>query len=405
MRAIGQLFIITLISIVVLEVICGAFYTMQNGEHRPAWFGGKPLETTKFKDDYDFDTVAIWTNRPTPRSEGLYAKEPISLPSKAADEYRVFIIGGSTTVNIRKPLGDRLSDHIERGLGSINGKRARVYNFGVPSYTTFTALSLLAGKLTGLQPDMIIAYDGVNDAHYGALARDDVWRDNWTDTAEGYRRRFSADINLQQTVRQRVVNLLQGVSYAMYFANEMTSGRVARAARSTDDYSPNEFAKWYASIREAGCDAPVESAKPYPGLSETAKARPEAAAAYARNVQTMQAATEAAGAKFVHVLQPTALNKRKLFPCENYSLRYNEAAYKNFKSEMSRQYDLLSASVGTVAAKQNSGIYLDLAKFTDEIDQYLYDDWHHEFTTGKLTEIVGAKIAAAILEKKKAQQP
>ncbi|QWG17062.1 SGNH/GDSL hydrolase family protein [Bradyrhizobium sediminis] len=400
MRAFGTAVLIVLISIFMLEAICGLAYTMTHGRHKPPILGGPPLETPKYKDDYDFDTVAIWTNLEVPRTEGLYAREKIAMPPKDGD-YWVFLVGGSTVADVRKPLGDRLSDHIERGLGTIDGRKVRVFNFGVPAYSTFNALSLLAGKLTGLKPDMVIAYDGVNDAHNGALTPPEIWRDNYSETAENFRKRYTVDINLQQSVMERFTSLLHGGSYAMFFATEITQGAAVRAARDPDKFHPNEFSRWWSGLREKVCSAPVGDAKPNPGLSTVAQAKQAAANAYARNIQTMQAATESVGAKFVHVVQPTALNKRKLFPCESFSLRWNEKAHANFRVELMRQYAMLSEAVARVAANQSSGIFIDLASSTDEIDEYLYDDWHHAFATGRLTEIVGGLIARNIREQTK----
>jgi hypothetical protein len=263
---------------------------------------------------------------------------------------------------------------------------------------------LLAGKLTGLNPDMVIAYDGVNDAHYSALVPDGLWRPNFTDTAEGYRRRFTSDINLQQSVRDRLVSLLQGASYTMFYASELAGGRSIRNIRSTDDLSPDEYSRWYASLREKACSASVAGAAPYPGLADMARARVEGAIGYARNIATMQAASEAAGAIFVHVLQPTALNKKHLFPCESFSLRWNEAAYHDFKHEMSKQYALLGQETTVLAKRQHGGIYLDLSHATDDIDEYLYDDWHHAFPTGHLTEIVGDLIVKGIKDAGRAER-
>lgn len=397
MRVFGTYVFIVLISLLGLEAICGAVYTMNYGRHRSPWFGGPPLQTLKYGDDYDFDTASIWTNREMPRTEGLFAKEKISLPPKGND-YWVFLLGGSTVANVRKPLGDRLSDHIERNLGQIGGKKVRVFNFGVPSFVTFNELALLSGKLLAFRPDMVIAYDGVNDAHYGALTKDGIWRQNFTSLAESYRERFVADINLQQGVRQRFLSLLRAVSYTMFLVDEVTVGAEIRQIRDRDKMTPGEYSTWYSSTREKACQASVDGAAPYPFLADQASARPEAAFAYAQNIIAMQAATESVGAKFVHVLQPTALNKAKIYPCEDFSFRWNGKAHNYFRRELSRQFEMFGEAVTQAAKKQKGGIYIDLSHATDDIDEYLYDDWHHENPTGRLFDIVGKMVATDILK-------
>lgn len=396
MHSFGTYVLITLLTLASLELGCGAAYTMSFGRHVSPWFGGPPLQTLKYKDDYDFDTASIWSNSELPRTEGLYAKETISLPPRG-DDYWVFLIGGSTVANVRKPLGQRLSDHIERNLNRLNGKRVRVFNFGVPAFTTFNQLSLLSGKLLAFRPDMVIAYDGVNDAFFGAVTKEGLWRQNFTDVAAGYRQRFVVDINLQQSVRERLVSLLRSVSYTMFYVDEYQNGATIRKLREWDDLTPNEFAARYAERREKACTASVDSAAPYPNMSDQAKARPEAARAFAQNIAAMQAASEAAGVQFVHVLQPTALNKQKLFPCEEFSFRWNGKAYKDFRRELSMQIVLLADAASSVAKKHVNGIYIDLSEATNDSAEYLYDDWHHEFPQGPLLEIVGKLIADDIL--------
>jgi hypothetical protein len=132
-------------------------------------------------------------------------------------------------------------------------------------------------------------------------------------------------------------------------------------------------------------------------MADHATARIGAASAYAQNIFAMQAAVEAAGARFVHVLQPTALGKKKMYPCEEYSFRWNGAAYKDFEREMSRQYEMLGESVAAISKMRSGGIYLDLSRATDDIDEPLYDDWHHASTNGRLPEMVGKIIGTEIL--------
>lgn len=89
---------------------------------------------------------------------------PLGFPNhlKAGDpkpegEIRIFVIGNSA---IRGP-GSEFS--IVTQLEGILGPPAKVYNFGIESANTWQGLMLLVHRLTDLEPDIIVVYDGVTD--------------------------------------------------------------------------------------------------------------------------------------------------------------------------------------------------------------------------------------------------
>jgi lysophospholipase L1-like esterase len=92
-------------------------------------------------------------------AEGFRIEREILVP-KPADEFRVFVLGGSTVVG-GKPLA--IPDLIEARLQAKGLPRARVYNFGVVGFVSGQELALLVHRLIDLQPDLVIAYDGGND--------------------------------------------------------------------------------------------------------------------------------------------------------------------------------------------------------------------------------------------------
>ena len=164
------------IAALVLELSAAAIYIHRNGYSRPPLFGGPPLKTQPYFDAFEFDPITVYAHADTPLTEDLWAKPEISLPPRRPGEYRIFVVGGSTVAEVRKPPGDRLADHLQAGL-QAQGIAARVFNFGVPSYTSYNELELVVGKLVYLKPNMIIAYDGANDAFYGSTLGAD-WRPN-----------------------------------------------------------------------------------------------------------------------------------------------------------------------------------------------------------------------------------
>jgi lysophospholipase L1-like esterase len=101
-------------------------------------------------------------------SQGFTANEepPATYPiPKPGGVYRVVVIGGSTVMGMGAPgPGDSLPAALERGLRrSFPGKRVEVINAGVMGYTSEQELHYLESGLLKFDPDLVIAYDGIND--------------------------------------------------------------------------------------------------------------------------------------------------------------------------------------------------------------------------------------------------
>lgn len=77
---------------------------------------------------------------------------------KSEDEYKIFIIGGSTVFTGNPSL----SEIIEKKFVDAGNNKVHVYNFGVVSSVTRMDLSRLFFEVSDLQPDLVIFYGGGN---------------------------------------------------------------------------------------------------------------------------------------------------------------------------------------------------------------------------------------------------
>ena len=88
---------------------------------------------------------------------GYRGKVPV-VP-KDGDEFRIFILGGSTVFFGNPPVTDLLEEEFEK-----NGhQNVRVYNFGVVSSVSGMELSRIVFQISELEPDLIVMYNGGND--------------------------------------------------------------------------------------------------------------------------------------------------------------------------------------------------------------------------------------------------
>lgn len=120
------------------------------------------------------EKVAGWhvrTNDLGLRGEALPVKKP-------SDEFRIFIVGGSTVfgwgVNEQETIAGHLQKLIQsqqfrsltattRSLAATNHKQVRVINAGMPWYASWHESALIFFRILALEPDWIIVFDGLND--------------------------------------------------------------------------------------------------------------------------------------------------------------------------------------------------------------------------------------------------
>jgi len=114
-------------------------------------FGGTPNAKFEYEDEHGV------RQSETLNGLGYRGKEPV-LP-KPADEYRVFMLGGSTVFLGEPPIPVLLEEEFkQQGWPQIN-----VYNFGVISSVSSMELARLVFEITELEPDLIVVYNGGND--------------------------------------------------------------------------------------------------------------------------------------------------------------------------------------------------------------------------------------------------
>ena len=109
--------------------------------------------------------------RVTTDSQGL--RTPQEVPPKPKGELRILVLGGSTMLGdgspddktpsafLERSLNRRLEEHPLAGID-----RVRVVNAGQGWYVTTQELTFLSTQLLILEPDLLLAVDGYNDAHH-----------------------------------------------------------------------------------------------------------------------------------------------------------------------------------------------------------------------------------------------
>ena len=89
--------------------------------------------------------------------QGYIGKVP-GIPKKE-DEFRVFVLGGSTVVHGRPPIAELL----EQQFAGLGLSHVKIYNYGVVSSVSGQDLARIVFEISDLEPNLIIFYSGAND--------------------------------------------------------------------------------------------------------------------------------------------------------------------------------------------------------------------------------------------------
>jgi nicotinamidase-related amidase len=141
------------------------------------WYGANGSERERILYLYDRATIARQTAQLVgvpylnytlnPAFEDIndygYRGEAVAIP-KPDGVYRIVALGGSTTYGHALTADEAYPAQLQRLLRERGETQVEVVNLGVPGYFSLDSLVNLATRGLALQPDLILIYDGVNDA-------------------------------------------------------------------------------------------------------------------------------------------------------------------------------------------------------------------------------------------------
>lgn len=118
---------------------------------------------------YHPDPELFWYNRPNLRNHTDVTDEAYRTTNalgfrmtrevaakKAKDEYRIFVIGDSSTFGLGVNDAEAYAQVIERTLSKLSGRKVTVINTASPGHTTFQGMVLLKRHGLDMQPDLVL---------------------------------------------------------------------------------------------------------------------------------------------------------------------------------------------------------------------------------------------------------
>ncbi len=301
---------------------------------------------------YMADSILFRTNNVGFRGPDLTIPKP-------AHEYRIFMVGGSTTeclyLDERATITMQLQQYLqERYPDSVP---VRIYNAGKGGDRSYDHIAMITHRIVHLEPDLIILFCGINDL-FAAMAGADY-------------------LHLPTTGRKRYAfgELLTFLSTEFQIPRHMLAIASSSSDRETREAIP--FHSNYGNL--------VRLCKSYPLSKDPPRT---ALAPFERNIRTIIGAARANDIPLVLITQPTTWNSRidpgvtewHWMNCTD-SVRYREQdmqaamrAYNDVLRRLSGEYGLL---------------LVDLARILPKTRDVIYDDCHFN--------VNGAGVAAMLV--------
>lgn len=277
---------------------------------------------------------------------------------KPENEYRVFLIGGSTTECIILDNKDSLDAVVQSSLQQMigGGLSIRVYNAGISGDRSDDHVAILTQRIIHLEPDFIVVFSGINDLR-AAISGHDYLHSSVPGVAAW--------------------KLLAAQSQIGRYAYYAFKGR--RPERRSGDQEPIETA--YRSEVEAQRPLPEAPSPPQTNIG-----------AYGNNLKTLAGISRGHAIPMIFMTQQTTWNST-LDPGArewHWLLRVGDLRYS--EKSMDAALGSMNDVMRQVARVNNIEVY-DLAEDIPKSLEYFYDDVH--FNT-KGADYAGKKLAAEI---------
>ena len=278
--------------------------------------------------------------------------------NKPEDEYRIFLIGGSTVECLILDDQDSLDAVVQSALQQMIGDKIsiRVYNAGVSGNRSDDHIAMLTQRIIHLEPDFIVVFAGINDLRAAIAGHDYL---HLTMPARAPWKLVAAQSQLGRL--------------AYYILKGYTPRRIA------NNQEPIETA--YRLGVEAQRLAPEATSPPQTNIG-----------AYGNNLKTLAGIAHGHAIPMIFMTQQTTWNSI-LDPGAgkwHWLLRVGDLRFS--EESMDAALELMNDMMRQVAETNKIAVY-DLAEDMPKSSEYFYDDVH--FNT-KGAALAGKTLAAAI---------
>jgi lysophospholipase L1-like esterase len=285
---------------------------------------------------------------------------------KPADEFRIFMIGGSTTECLYLDDSESIDAIVQDQLTERSGTSlaVRVYNAGKSGDAIDDHASMLVHRIVQLQPDIISVFAGVNDLTRSIYGYDYLHR-----------------------VQERGAKALP---LAKLLVTEFQLPR--RAHYLLKRFAPTEQELQETITRVSNYAEKVELRKSVPVSDEHPELNLEA---YANYLRTIIGVARGHGIDLVFMTQPSSWNSQidsSIGDWHWMSYRFGVVYREDFMDEALESYNDVMRAI----AEEHSVPVYDLARSLPKSSAYFYDDVHLN-VGGAAT--AGEGLASFILEK------
>ena len=387
-KLIAYLFLIAL-------VVCVLFWTVEQlariGIQRSYLGAVYPNDISKARQDfnrpvshYDYDfvpgscleyNILKGNNYEYANSAGM--REPREVPlEKPADEYRIFLTGGSTAYGMGAigeaaaamgwysiPYIETISHAMEMILNAaapIQGKRIRVYNAAVWGYAYQHNLMRYIAKLRRFSPDLIVSLDGANELPIVCKLTSD-----WDYFAEGQFHNILKDIYAYNVpgLSSYLTLWLKNNTYLMAY---LWSGKdLFQELHSVIEVQP-----------EKSSGSTEDNSKKKTSVEEMSRRLDRNIATVVRVVENYHSAMANDGVPHIIALQPWFYSTKKPLH-EKEKLLASLKGYRDYYGVPSdKVYRLLVQRM--IDSAQTKGYFLvDFSEYFDDVTEWVFTDWCH----------------------------
>ena len=189
--------IITLLALLVMEM--GIRIADRHNEFlppgKPDWIKLSPTIHYEMEPNY---SGTIYGARVGINSHGFRGPE---IKDKSDHEFRIVVLGNSCVFGNEVRYEETICAQLEDLLNNAGSGIYRVFNAGVPGYSSYQGLIMLQEKVIGLNPDLLLVSFGFND-------RRTVPDSTWMDGGEFFERDYRAQTRMQNLRKSYLVRFV-----------------------------------------------------------------------------------------------------------------------------------------------------------------------------------------------------